>query len=92
MKKEFIAFLHRSKQSYETEYKYLIYPCDMSEYGYTFLAENVVHFNLPTESLMLNKEIEMLNKKAQKIKADAFVEVDRINEKIQSLLAIEDKG
>ena len=92
MKKEITAFLHRSKESYETEYRYSVYNCDMSEYGYTLLAEKKVSFDLPTESLMLNKEIEMLNRKAQKIKADAFVEVEKINEKIQSLLAIEDKG
>ena len=92
MKKEITAFLHRQKESYETEYRYSVYNSDMSDYGYTLLAEKTVYFDLPTESLMLNKEIEMLNRKAQKIKADAFVEVDRINEKIQSLLAIEDKS
>ena len=92
MKKEIKAFLHRSKPTYETEYRYSIHSTDMSDYGYTLVTEKTVSFDLPPESLMLNKEITMLNRKAQKIKAEAFVATEKINNQIQSLLAIEGKG
>ena len=83
MKKEITAFLHRSKESYESEYRYSIYTSDMGEYGYTLLTEKKVSFELPNENLMLIKEIDMLNRKAQKIKADAFVAVEKIEEKTE---------
>ena len=92
MKKEIQVFIHRARPSYSNEYSYTPHSCDMSDYGYVLLAEKLVSFDLPIESVMVNKEIDVLNKQLQKIKADAFVEVEKINNQIQSLLAIEDKS
>ena len=92
MEKDIVVFLHRDKSSYSNEYSYTPHSCDMSNYGYVLISQKTIIFDLPDENEMIQKEIAVLNIKAQKIKADAFVEVEKINEKIQSLLAIEDKG
>ena len=92
MKKEIPVFLHRDKSIYSNEYSYTPHSCDMSDYGYVLILQKTISFDLPDENEMIQKEIAVLNRKAQKIKSEAFVATEKINNQIQSLLAIEDKG
>ncbi len=93
MKKKLKVFLHRHKESYDIEYKYSVHSCDMSDYGnYIFLLEKEITFELPTEIEMIKKETKTLENKIIKIKADTFVKCEQLEEKIKSLLCIEDKS
>ncbi len=93
MKKTLKVFLHRSRDSYDNKYKYSVHSWDMSDYGsYIFLLEKEITFELPTEIEMIKKEAKTLEDKIVKIKADTFVECEQLEEKIKSLLCIEDKS
>ena len=92
MKKDIEVFLHRTKCEFSREYNYSTHSCDMSEYGYIFLVSKNISFELQNENTMIKQEIDMLNAKAKKLKLDAYIAVENIEEKIQSLLAIEDKS
>jgi hypothetical protein len=62
---------------------------DMKSSGWTYVgdAEISVTVILTPDELIASK-VETLKAQADKIKADAFVEVSRIEDKIQQLLAI----
>lgn len=92
MKKEINVFVHREKSHFGDDYSYTAQSCDMSDYGYVLLGQQTIMFEIPSENDMVKKEIDMLNAKANKLKLDAHLAVEKIEEKIQSLLAIEDKS
>ena len=92
MEKEIEIFLHRDKSRYSNSYSYTPHSCDMSDYGYILILQKTISFDLPDENEMIQKQIAVLNRKAQKIKSDAFVAIEKINNQIKILLAIEDKG
>lgn len=60
---------------------------------YIDLNEQVVEIDIPDglEDLMVNAEISELEKMRDKIKADSVVKVNAIDDKIKSLLSIENK-
>lgn len=63
---------------------------DMSEYGYIPLGTDEVIVAVPQTDRVL-AEIEMLEKAADKIKADTHAQVKTIEDRIQSLKALEYK-
>ena len=82
------VFLHLSK--YEED-GYDIYMTDMTEYGDVLVTtkEFEMSFDVPEDFNANTAKVESLKLKKQKIGADAQVQMNNIEEQIQSLLAIE---
>lgn len=64
--------------------------CDMSQYGYTLLGIQEVEVPVPQVNVV-EKEVESLHKQADTIRADAHVKLKAIEDRINSLRALEHK-
>lgn len=73
------------------DFSYQVYPTDMSEYGYvTITTKDVeVEIEFPDNFDPVNGHIDALKERKKNIGAKAQVEINKIEEQIQSLLAIE---
>jgi len=65
--------------------------CDMSEYGYTYLFEHPISIevDIPDDFDMNSAEIDKLRKQKKQVQAEMQMQLTRIDEQINSLLAIE---
>ena len=72
-------------------FSYCINPTDMTEYGYQTIAtkEVEVEIDFPENFDPVNCHIDALKEKKQAIAAKAQVDMNNLEEQIQSLLAIE---
>lgn len=84
-------FVHKDRYSEE---EYCVHACDMSEYGYVMLGSVNVEFEftLPSHAEQVRREVEMLNLKKSEILAETHRKVTELQERIDSLLCIENKG
>jgi hypothetical protein len=62
---------------------------DMSTQGYTKVGTATIEFNLIDRNEMIDNKIVALRAELQGVKAEAQIKVQRLEEKLQSLLAIE---
>lgn len=86
-------FVHAEKD-HEGNVRFKVLAADMSEYGYTFLGikkEVTVEFEIPDDFDLTTEEIKNLRAHQKKIQAEAQRQVVEIEERIQSMLAIEHK-
>lgn len=96
MKKEITIYTQASKWSFQDKFE-IIHSTRKNSTNesciYINLNEQVVEIDIPDglEDLMVNTEISELEKMRDKIKADSIVKINRIDDKIQSLLSIENK-
>ena len=71
------------------------WPCDVgNDEGRFFIGEmdfNVDGLTIPTQAEITATMIDKIKKQIEKIKADSFVEIQKLEEKIQNLLCIENK-
>lgn len=79
--------LHMAKYGQEI----LPFTSDMSEYGYTYLGDVEVSVAVPQVDARA-RMAEMLRAEKQRVLAAAQIKANEIDEKIQSLLALEHKG
>lgn len=65
--------------------------CDMSEYGYIYLFEHPISIevDIPDDFDMNSAEIDKLRKQKKQVQAEMQMQLTRIDEQINSLLAIE---
>lgn len=87
-------FVHADRD-HEGNVSFKVLGCDMSEYGYTFLGikkEVTVEFEIPDDFNFTEEEIKNLRDYQKKIQAEAQRQVVEIEERIQSMLAIEYKS
>ena len=82
------VFLHLSKYN---EDGYDIYMTDMTEYGDVLVTtkEFEMSFDVPEDFNANTAKVESLEEKKRLIGAEAQVQINNIEEQIQSLLAIE---
>lgn len=64
--------------------------CDMSQYGYTLLGTHEVEVPVPQVNVV-EKEVESLNRQATALRAETHIKLKAIEDRINSLLAIEHK-
>lgn len=64
---------------------------DMTEYGYTYLGDVTVTVPVPQVDVR-QRMLDALRDEKQKLLAEAQVKANQIDEKIQSLLALEHKA
>jgi len=62
---------------------------DMSSQGYTKIGTATIEFNLIDRNTMIDNKIVSLRAELQGVKADAQVKVQKLEDQLQSLLAIE---
>jgi hypothetical protein len=62
---------------------------DMASNGYTKIGTATIEFDLIDRNTMIDNKIVSLRAELQGVKADAQVRVQRLEEQLQSLLAIE---
>ena len=76
------------------EYVYEVNPCDMTDFGTTTVEtrEFDISMDVPSGYDPVNGHIDALKEEKQKIAAKAQVEMNNLEEQIQSLLCIEDKS
>ena len=96
MKKEITIYTQASKWSFQDKFEieHSTFKGSTDERViYIDLNEQVVEIDIPggLEDLMVNAEILELEKMRDKIKADSIVKINQIEDKIQSLLSIENK-
>ncbi len=65
--------------------------CDMSKYGYIYLFEHPISIevDIPDDFDMNSAEIDKLRKQKKQVQAEMQMQLTRIDEQINSLLAIE---
>lgn len=80
--------LHTAKYGDVTEI--LAFANDMSEFGYTYLGDVTVTVPVPQVDVR-QRMVESLREEKQRLLAETQVKVNQIDERIQSLLAIEHK-
>ena len=68
---------------------YKFFPFDMSKYGDACVGERTVEVNVPDDFDPIKPIIAALRKEQQDIRAELTGKVNKIEERIQSLLAIE---
>ena len=61
---------------------------DMTDCGYTKIGTATIEFDLIDRSEMVDNKVAALRAELQGVKADAQVKVQRLEEQLQSLLAI----
>jgi hypothetical protein len=85
--------LHSSINQHTKEPIYTVYSTDMSKYcDQTMIAEQQVEFDVPESFDPVVAEVERLKAEKTRKLAEAQAEQTRIDERIQSLLAIENKS
>jgi hypothetical protein len=62
---------------------------DMAKHGYTKIGTATIVFHLIDRSEMIDNKVVALQAEMQTIKADAQVKVQKLEDQLQSLLAIE---
>ena len=62
---------------------------DMAKHGYTKIGAATIEFDLIEPNEMIDNKIVALRAELQIVKADAQVKVQRLEDQLQSLLAIE---
>ena len=62
---------------------------DMSTHGYTKIGTATIEFDLIDRNEMIDNKVVALRAEMQTIKADAQVKVQKLEDQLQSLLAIE---
>ncbi|HYE38171.1 hypothetical protein [Methylocaldum sp.] len=92
--KTLTAFVYAHKSAYSTpEESHFImlsgYPID--DPSFILLETRDLEVNVPEESELIPKTVAALEAKKQKIRADAHVEVEKIEDRIQSLLYLTHK-
>ena len=65
---------------------------DMSNCGYVACDTQTVEFDVPPRDVLIPGFVAAYRKEQQKIRAEAESKVNRLDEEIQKLLAIEDKS
>lgn len=83
------TFLHAEKT--HDGFNYLFFGCDMSKYGYAVIDEREIEVEVPDDFDPAPSLIAGLKKQQQEIRANATQKLNRLEEQIQSLLAIENK-
>ena len=62
---------------------------EMSKHGYTMIGTATIEFDLIEPNEMIDNKIVALRAELQGVKAEAQVKVQRLEDQLQSLLAIE---
>ena len=72
-----------------TEFMYSAFSFDPSNMGYILVDEMEIEFNEPPRDVLVNGAISAYRAEQQKIRAEAQSKITLLDEKIQSLLALE---
>lgn len=85
--------IHASRIYGTKQFEFSAKVCDMSEYGYTYLFEHPISIevDIPDDFDMNGAEIDKLRKQKKQVQAEMQMQLTRIDEQINSLLAIEYK-
>ena len=62
---------------------------DMTDHGYTKIGTATIEFDLIDRNEMIDNKVAALQAELQTVKADAQVKVQKLEDQLQSLLAIE---
>jgi hypothetical protein len=86
-------FVHAEKQYGTNGHTLSLKVCDMSEYGYICLGnvEVSADYELPDDFNFTQCEIDLLRKEQKRILAESQKKVTVIEERIQSMLCLENK-
>lgn len=84
-------FIHARYSEYTKDFSFEVYPTDMSAYGYIHLETRELPFTPPPIANLIFLQHQQLKDKLEKVRADAQVEVGKIEESIQKLLCLEHK-
>lgn len=84
-------FIHARYSEYTKNFSFEVYPTDMSAYGYIHLETRELTFSPPPLTNLIFLQTQQLKDKLEKVRADAQVEVTKIEEALQKLLCLEHK-
>ena len=86
------AYIHAKWDEYDRTWSYSTYSVDMTGYGYIYIMTKDLTFASPTDRELKALLIKNLRLEQEKITAKAHAEKVSIEEKFQSLLALEDRS
>ncbi len=92
---EITVYIHAQRDYVYGGIKFSAIGCDMSEYsGYTMIEKKnvTVEFDIADDFSLDAEEIKAMRAEQKRIKAEAQLQVTRLEERIQSLLCIEHKA
>ena len=83
------GFIHRQNSYRYADGSWSFFSCDMSEYGYILVMPYELTVDLPEDYDPVKAEVESLRKAQKAIRAELTRKGEMLEERIQSLLAIE---
>ena len=92
MKLKAMVFASRQEWNEKEPWRFTMFGADMSEYGYTKVADIEVEFDAPPEEVLREGTIKAYRAEQQRLRAEMQLKLNAIEESIQKLLAIEDKS
>ena len=84
-------YIHAKKETWEDDFTYHGFTCDMTSCGYTLLGTLELDFTPPERKELIAKQIASLQEKQNNIRAAAEHTVQEIQHEIGKLLALEAK-
>ena len=90
------AFLYYNMPDWKSKETYIsAWPCNVGDDDYrTFISEmdlEVEGLEIPKMEQLIEKRVAAMRDQIEKIKADSFMQIKEIEEKIQQLLCLENK-
>lgn len=89
--KKMTVFVHLSNSQWGAGTEYSLFNLDMTDYGYTLVATSEIEFEEPSRNDVVAGLVRGLRHEQQEIKAEAQSKVNRLQERIDSLLCLEYK-
>lgn len=83
-----IRLLERAPSAIASQLGYTHGETDMSVHGWLRIGEATISINLMDHDTLISTQIESLRKAQEKVRADSERQVNSLEQKIQSLLAI----
>ena len=85
------AYIHAQWNRYHEIFSFHVFGTDMTQYGYALLCKVEVEFESPTDVALRNTVSVALRSQATKIRADAFMQAQALDDQAQELLALDFK-
>jgi len=85
------AYIHAQWNRYSEEFSFQVFGADMTQYGYALLSQVEVEFESPMDVALRNAVSVALRSQATKIRADAFMQAQALDDQAQELLALDFK-
>lgn len=86
------SFIHAKWNKWDNKWNYYIFSVDMTEHEYVLLETREIEFESPSDLMLRHQLVRVLQGVKKDVQARAQVQLNDLDQRIQELLAIEDKS